>query len=495
MFESLSLPHKMSKTEFASKEPVLRGDLIDAQFGLMESGDFPVIVVVAGGDVHGRSAATKRLMSWMDPRHIRPYAVVLPSEADRIHPRMWRFWNALPRKGHVGIFLTTWYEGPAVDFFMGRIGKAQFKDQIEEISSFERLLAQEGALIRKFWFFRRKGLEIKEFEDHKKGRSGPWKVSKDDLELAKEFAERYDHAMAVVEEIVSKTSTDYAPWLPLASENARYRDYTIGRSLADAIVGRLKNAPSRARKKEKSPAAGIEGPNILESLNLEKALSQDDYKARLKKAQQRITSLTLKSKFEGRSLVAVFEGNDAAGKGGSIRRVVQALDPRMVRVIPIAAPNDEERAQPYLWRFWRHIPPKGHVTIFDRSWYGRVLVERVEGFAQEKDWRRAYEEIRSFESQLAGFGAIVVKFWLAIDKDEQLRRFKEREKVGYKRYKITEEDWRNRDKWDAYALAVHDMVDRTSTNNAPWTLVEANDKYFARVKVLETVAKRLNDAL
>ena len=191
----------------------------------------------------------------------------------------------------------------------------------------------------------------------------------------------------------------------------------------------------------------------------------------------------------------MFEGNDASGKGGSIRRVVQALDPRISRVIPVAAPSDEEKAQPYLWRFWRYIPGKGHVTIFDRCWYGRVLVERVENLCSEEEWVRAYEEIRTFEAELSNYGIIVMKFWLSIDKDEQLQRFKEREKVGYKRYKITEEDWRNRDKWDAYKEAVHVMVDRTTTIKAPWTLVEANDKYFARIKVIETINDRLEAEL
>ena len=167
----------------------------------------------------------------------------------------------------------------------------------------------------------------------------------------------------------------------------------------------------------------------------------------------------------------------------------------MTRVIRIAAPSDEEQAQPYLWRFWRHVPRKGEITIFDRSWYGRVLVERVEDFAAEADWMRAYEEIRAFEAELADYGIIVVKFWLAIDKDEQLRRFEEREKIGYKRYKITDEDWRNREKWDDYEMAVNTMIERTSTRTAPWVLIEGNDKRFARIKVLEAVCKNLERSL
>ncbi len=194
------------------------------------------------------------------------------------------------------------------------------------------------------------------------------------------------------------------------------------------------------------------------------------------------------------ALVAAFEGNDAAGKGGAIRRVAAALDPRQYRIVPIAAPTEEERAQPYLWRFWRHIPARGKFTIFDRSWYGRVLVERVEGFCSPADWMRAYGEINDFEEQLVNAGVVVVKFWLAIDQQTQLERFEEREQTPFKRYKITEDDWRNRDKWDDYSQAVGDMVDRTSSEIAPWTLVEANDKRWARVKVLRTINEALEAA-
>ena len=205
--------------------------------------------------------------------------------------------------------------------------------------------------------------------------------------------------------------------------------------------------------------------------------------------------LTLDPRFKDITVLAVFEGNDAAGKGGAIRRITSAVDARQYQVVPIAAPTEEERAQPYLWRFWRHIPRKGRITIFDRSWYGRVLVERVEKFCSEFDWMRAYHEINDFEAQLVRHQTVVVKFWLTISKEEQLRRFKEREKIGFKRFKITDEDWRNRDKWDAYEQAIGDMVDRTSTEAAPWTLVEANDKNFARIKVLKTLCQRIEAAI
>jgi polyphosphate kinase 2 (PPK2 family) len=239
----------------------------------------------------------------------------------------------------------------------------------------------------------------------------------------------------------------------------------------------------------------VEGRDILSSLDLTQSATKKKYSKELETWQGRLNLLTRHPKFKSKSVILVFEGQDAAGKGGAIRRVTSALDSRIYQGVPIAAPTEEERAQPYLWRFWRHIPRRGRFTIFDRSWYGRVLVERVEGFCSEADWMRAYGEINDFEMQLARNNSIVLKFWLQISKEEQLRRFKEREKIAFKRFKITEEDWRNRKRWDDYHKAVCDMAERTSTEVAPWTIVEANDKYFARIKVLRTIVRRIEAAL
>jgi polyphosphate kinase 2 (PPK2 family) len=238
-----------------------------------------------------------------------------------------------------------------------------------------------------------------------------------------------------------------------------------------------------------------EARNLLNSLQLRRPLDKKDYAEQLERYQGRLALLTRAEAFRNRSLVLVFEGADAGGKGGAIRRVTAAMDARRYRIIPIAAPTEEERAQPYLWRFWRHLPRQARVAIFDRSWYGRVLVERVEGYCSEADWMRAYAEINDFEDQLADAGAVVVKFWLSVSKAEQLVRFNEREAQPHKRFKITAEDWRNRERWDDYARAVCDMVDRTSTETSPWTLVEADNKYFARIKVLRTICERLEAAL
>jgi len=291
------------------------------------------------------------------------------------------------------------------------------------------------------------------------------------------------------------TGTDTAPWITVNAANRYFRGLTIVTTVLNAIHTRLAQPLQPAAVTAPVSAPEIDQQTLLTTLDLSQKLEKDEYKQQLGACQDRLNELLSRKKFRKRSLVLVFEGNDAAGKGGAIRRVIEYVDPRRYRVNQFAAPTDEELAQPYLWRFWRRLPPCGDIAIFDRSWYGRVLVERVEGFCSEADWRRAYGEINDFESEITDAGTIVVKFWLAIDKDEQERRFKAREETGYKRYKITEEDWRNREKWDDYARAVCDMVDLTSTSTAPWTLVEANDKYYARVKVLSTICQRIEASL
>ncbi len=318
-----------------------------------------------------------------------------------------------------------------------------------------------------------------------------WRISPLDWQQSK----TYDKFVRFGERVLRRTSREYAPWHVIEGVDANYRSLTVGRLLLEGMQAAL-------NKVEPEPAALTVGPlaihdnelTLLDSLDLSLHLSKDDYQQQLITEQARLSGNMRDKRMKSHALVAVFEGNDAAGKGGAIRRVAAALDPRQYAIVPIAAPTQDERAQPYLWRFWRQIPARGKFTIFDRSWYGRVLVERVEGFCSESDWRRAYAEINDFEEQLTDAGIVVVKFWLAIDQQTQLERFQEREKIPFKRYKITEDDWRNRKKWPDYRQAVGDMVDRTSTEIAPWTLIEANDKRWARVKVLRTINEALEKA-
>jgi polyphosphate:AMP phosphotransferase len=404
---------------------------------------------------------------------------------------MWRYWRALPPQGKIGIFAGSWYSQPIADRIVGNIRRSEMEDRLDEINRFEAMLVNEGALVLKFWFHLSKDGQKQRLKALESNPHTAWRVTKDSYERLK----TYGKLQQVAGHVLRVTNTAKAPWIIVEGTDDNYRSLTVGHIVLDAMQRRLQQGRQQVQVAPPIIQA-IDQKTVLSELDLTRKLATKDYEPDLAKYQSRLDELMRDPRFAGkRSLVVVFEGSDAAGKGGAIRRIAAAIDARQYQIIPVAAPTEEERVQPYLWRFWRHIPRTGRLAIFDRSWYGRVLVERVEGFCSEADWLRAYAEINDFEHQLAGAGVIVVKFWLQISAEEQLRRFKEREATDFKRYKITEEDWRNREKWDAYDAAVCDMVDRTSTGLAPWTLVEANDKNFARVKVLQTVCERLEMAL
>jgi polyphosphate:AMP phosphotransferase len=492
VFESAELGHAISKQTYARQVPKLRASLLNAQYDLFLDGRFPVIVLIGGMDGAGKGETVNLLNEWMDPRHIRTVAFAEPSDEERERPPMWRYWQALPPKGQIGILFGHWYTQPILDRVKGEARHSQLIQRIEDIVRLERMLSDEGALVIKFWFHLSKSAQKKRLKSLQKDPKTRWKVG--DTEWA-DF-KLYDKFFKVSAFTLRETSSATAPWIVVEGVDACYRSLTAGRTLLAAMRERLDQKPAKVKEDRIPPLApAIDNRNIVKSLDLNLKLERSKYEKLLDDYRARLNLLSRHPRFRNRSVFLVFEGNDAAGKGGAIRRVAQALDARQYRTVPVAAPTEEERAQPYLWRFWRQVPRRGRFAIFDRSWYGRVLVERVEGFASEFDWTRAYPEINDFEQQLADNGAIVIKFWLAISKEEQHRRFKEREKTAFKRFKITPEDWRNRKKWDAYEKAVCDMVDRTSTDIAPWTLVEANDKLHARAKVLRTICDRMETAL
>ena len=492
MFESAELGHKISKSAWKKEVPVLREALLDAQLDLFQSKKFPVIILVAGVDCAGKGETVNILNEWMDPRHIETHALRDLTDEERERPQMYRYWRVLPPQGKIGIFIGTWYSNPLVDNVYGTIKNAELDQQLERISHFEKMLCNEGALILKFWLHLSRDEQKKRLRHLEKDPKTRWRVTATDWQHYK----LYDKFRKVSERMLRQTSTPESPWIIVEGTDPHYRYVTIGKYILNALRQRL-DAPELACHAEPIPPIlpMIDELLILRTLDLTKKIKKSEYEAELEKYQGKLNLLTRHPEFKKLSVVVVFEGNDAAGKGGSIRRITQALDARQYRVLPVAAPTEEERAQPYLWRFWRNIPRKGRFAIFDRSWYGRVLVERVEGYCDRTDWMRAYGEINDFEEQMVRNRTVVVKFWLSISQEEQLKRFKEREKVSFKRFKITEEDWRNRDKWGEYELAVCDMIDRTSTEIAPWTLVEANDKNYARIKILKTLCERIEEAL
>jgi polyphosphate:AMP phosphotransferase len=492
MFESAELGHKIDKETYKSQSPTVRNALLQAQLELLEKKTFPVLILIAGVDGAGKGETVNLLNEWMDPRHIQTHALGALSDEERDRPPLWKFWRRLPPKGKIGIFFGSWYTEPILGRTSGALRSAKFERAMEEVVRFERMLAHEGALILKFWFHLSKKHQRKRLKSLEANPSTRWRVT--DVEW-KNF-ERYDAFRNVSERALRATSTAEAPWIVVEGYDERYRALTVGTAILHAMRRRLDDPAARPALPESPPIVpSIDNLHVITTLDLSRSVDKKDYNKELEKLQGRLNLLTRDPGFAKIGVTAVFEGVDAAGKGGAVRRVTGALDARHYQVIPIAAPTQEEKAQPYLWRFWRQIPRKGHFTIFDRSWYGRVLVERVERFCSEADWRRAYSEINDFEQQLARHGMVVVKFWLQISKEEQLKRFEERQNIEFKQFKITEEDWRNREKWDDYELAVCDMVDHTSTDVAPWTLVEANDKYYARLKVLRTLCDRIEKAL
>ncbi|HEY6897335.1 MAG TPA: polyphosphate:AMP phosphotransferase [Rhodocyclaceae bacterium] len=491
MFESAELGHKISKDEYKKAVPELRAALLEAQYDLKTKGKIPVIVLVSGQDGSGKGETINILYEWMDPRYISTLAFSEPTDEERDRPVMWRYWRALPPKGRVGIFAGSWYSDPIRHRIEGEMSKADLDARIDQINRFEAMLVNEGALILKFWFHLTKDGQKQRLKALEKDPRTAWRVTKWNWDRLK----TYDKLQDVVGHVLRMTNTPWAPWMIVEGTDDRYRSLTTGRVLLEALRQRLSGDNLQETPVAPLVRLAIDGRNVLSELDLTQKLSDKDYQDQLAHWQGRLSELARDPRFKKRSLICAFEGADAAGKGGSIRRIGASLDARQYQVVPIAAPTEEERAQPYLWRFWRHMPRKGRVAIFDRTWYGRVLVERVEGFCAEHDWLRAYSEINDFEHELTEAGAIVVKFWLHISQEEQLRRFKDREATEFKRFKITEEDWRNREKWDAYEQAICDMVDRTSTGTAPWTLVEANDKNYARVKILRTLCQRLEAEL
>ena len=493
MFESAELEHAIDRARFEEEYPNLRTELLNAQFDLIELKKFPVILIVAGMEGTGVIDALTGANKVLDSRHVVTFALDTPTQEESERPRMWRFWRVLPPKGEIGIYVGSWYSAPLTDRVLAKTGNARFEQQLDAIKRFETMLAAEGALILKFWLHLSKGDQKKRLKKLEKSERTKWRIEASPWGGSK----RYRAVKTAAEHMMRITGTDQAPWIPVNAANNYYRSLAVGKTILNAIRARLEQVQAPEARPVSAPASisDVDQQTLLSALDLTLKLEKDDYKKQLARYQDRLNELVWSRKFRKRSLVLVFEGNDAAGKGGSIRRVTEFLDPRRYRVNQFAAPTDEEKAQPYLWRFWRRLPRRGHIAIFDRSWYGRVLVERVEGFCSEADWRRAYNEINDFEKEMSEAGSIVVKFWLAIDKDEQERRFQAREETGYKRYKITDEDWRNREKWDEYAEAVCDMIDLTSTSVAPWVLVEAKDKLFARVKVLKTVCEQIEKNL
>lgn len=490
MLETAESGPKLSPKQYAELEPQLRTALIDAQQKL-RTARFPVIVIISGDDPFGTRALLNLISEWMDTRFIATRVFAKPTEEELSHPPAWRYWRELPPNGRIAVFADEWTTHVLAQRLRDKISSKEFTDSIDSATRFERMLAADDTLFVKFFVH----LDPKSLQDRHKRVDREARTS-EVASIARSLLKHPSRTRTLIEQTLSATSIAGASWNLLDGTDKRSLEISAARILLESMRAHLHRKPSDAATR-KAQSATVKPPtnSVLDKVDLSEALSDKAYDQEMSKLRRDLGRLTERAAEKSVPIVCAFEGWDAAGKGGTIRRLAYTMNPEQYRIVPVAAPTDEEKAHHYLWRFWRHIPRDGEFVIFDRTWYGRVLVERVEGFSSPDQWQRAYEEITYFEQRLTDRGAILLKFWLHISKDEQLRRFKDRENTPFKRYKIGPEDYRNRDKWDQYVDAINDMVARTSTANAPWHLVASNDKQFGRVQVLQTVADALRKRL
>ncbi|MFV0412950.1 MAG: polyphosphate:AMP phosphotransferase [Oscillospiraceae bacterium] len=498
MLKNTAKAEKLPKEEYKKEIAALQEKLSVLQHTVKENG-VPVVIVLDGWGAAGKGTLLAEIIETMDPRNYKVKSTLTPTPQEARFPFLQRHWASIPQHGLFSIFDRSSYPEASIDRLEAGISKKEAFRRMDAINMFERQLADDGTLLVKLFLHISKKEQKNRLDALAAKKATGWRATRQDFERNRQY-EKY-HRM--FDDMLEYTNTAYAPWHVINTKN---RHVAAAEALG-LIVGKIEEAlaqKAKAAKPRKAPAKKeplSSGPftivrtPALQEVPLTLALTPEEYKPQLRFWQEKLKKLHNEIYLRKIPVVIAYEGWDAAGKGGNIKRLTNALDPRGYEVVPIASPTPPEKNRQFLWRFWNHLPKNGHIAIFDRTWYGRVLVERVEGFAAEVEWRRAYREINEFEQQLAEWGAVVVKFWLQIDKDEQLRRFNDRQNTPEKQWKITEEDWRNREKWDAYEAAVNDMLLLTSTDFAPWTIVESQNKPFARIKALQTVSEAIEARL
>lgn len=485
---------RLTRLEYEHALPLLQDALLDAQFTLRESKARAVVMIVTGIPAAGRSEVVNELLGWLDPKLASVYGFRERNDVERERPELWRYWRLLPPKGRIAILHGGWYQ----DLLLGAAGfgpkpvthPASVRRAVERVRQLEQMLVRDGVVVCKVHLHVAPETQQKRLKKLQASKVTRWRVTAEDRWLARNYR-RVERAF---EQTLAATEQPLAPWHVVDGTDRQHRAVEVGRRLLAALQQETPSAPRAAIAARPAATAATRRQRFLTKA-ADAAPSDEEYDAELERLQGRIALLSRRKRFAQHAVVAAFEGMDAAGKGGTIRRLTAALDARQFRVVPISAPTPEELARPYLWRFWFHLPPRGNYTIFDRTWYGRVLVERVRGFARPPDWQRAFDEINEFERQLTEHRTIVAKFWLSVSREEQLARFAERDRNPLKRFKVDPEDWINRKHWNAYQRAAQEMVERTHTPHAPWTLVPADDKRHARLAVLRALGDRIAAAL
>ena len=456
---------------------------------LMKEHRLPVLVLVEGWGAAGKGSVISRVIRDMDPRFFRVAAMGERTQEERRKPFLHRYAVRVPQEGKFEFLDGGWLDETVRDRFYGDLAERDWDRRMESIRRFERQLADNGYLVLKFFFqisAREQRKRLKVLDEDKDTR---WRVSRWD----RDQNENYEACGELYARALEETDVPWAPWHVVDARDRRWAALQV----MEVLCSRLESAFREEREPapvRPCPFPLVERP-LLSQVDLSARISEEEYKEERRRLQARLGELHNRLYRKKVPVIIVYEGWDAAGKGGNIKRLAGALDPRGYEVIPIASPEPYEKARHYLWRFWTRLPKTGHIAIFDRSWYGRVMVERLEGFCTEDDWRRAYNEINEFERELCDWGAVVVKFWVQIDKDTQLARFRDRERAPEKRWKITDEDWRNREKWDQYEAAVDEMIRKTSTECAPWYILPSVDKKYARIQAMKIVIQRLEEVL
>jgi polyphosphate kinase 2 (PPK2 family) len=493
MLDKVDLNRKVGKADFKQQIEPLQARLGQLQRQAQKL-KIPINVVFEGWGASGKGSMINRVLLALDPRGFTVHPILPPTQEELYRPFLWRFWTKLPERGRMAIFDRSWYRRVLNERVNRDVPKKVWERAYDQINAFERQLVDDDAIIVKFFLHISAKEQEKRFKRLERDPATSWRVTKEDWKNHK----HYSRFVSALENVFARTDTEYARWQVVPAQNWRYATLKVFQTL----VATIESGVIRTQAAVPGPPAEVSAQAIstglvsnLDKADLSRVLDREEYEEQLKTYQAKIRRLEYIVYRERIPVVVAYEGWDAAGKGGNIRRLVQNMDPRGYRVIPIAAPNDYEKAHHYLWRFWEAFPKAGHIGIFDRTWYGRVLVERVEGFCSREDCERSFREINEMEEVWTAYGTVMIKFWLQISKEEQLRRFQAREANPLKQWKITEEDWRNREKWDKYKIAVDEMLYRTSTTYAPWTVVESNDKLYARIKALKTVCTEIERRL
>lgn len=488
MLKEWEKSEKPSEEEIKERLEAVK-EKLERQQLLIKEKKVPVLVVLEGWGTAGKGYAIGQIIQNIDPRFFKVVSMQKKTEDDKRKPFLYRHFAKIPEAGQFVFLDTAWMDEITEERLHGTISEDVYANRIESVRRFERQLTDNGYLVMKFFLHISKKEQSRRIAQLEHQKDTTWRVSKKDLWQN----EYYEKCMDVFSGYLKNTNMPSAPWYIIDAKSRKWTEVQILETLTQGIEIALSNHQMAVPLLQN--VFPLKKMPLLCEIPLDKCMEEDVYKKELKQLQQRLGELHNRLYRKKVPVIIAYEGWDAAGKGGNIKRITGALDPRGYEVHPIASPEPHEKARHYLWRFWTRLPRTGHIAIFDRTWYGRVMVERLEGFCSENDWTRAYNEINEFEKELHDWGAVIIKFWVQIDKDTQLARFTDRQNTPEKQWKITEEDWRNRDKWDAYEGAVNEMIQKTSTTYAPWHILESVDKKYARIKALRIVIAELEKVL